>query len=155
MPGLDYFASGAPMVLIVAIRLSLAGTVAPALRRTRMLRMDLDHSRMTQVLNNLISNASKFSPFGSTVTVNMQPLDESVQIDVIDEGAGIDPAEAEAVFDPFYRIEDESVKKVPGTGLGLHVARTIVRQHGGDITIVKGNTSGTTLRVALPIVRDD
>jgi signal transduction histidine kinase len=63
----------------------------------------------------------------------------------------IDRGEAEAVFDPFYRVESDNVKRVPGTGLGLHVARTIVRQHGGDITIVPGETSGSTLRITLPL----
>jgi len=114
---------------------------------------DLDHSRMTQVLNNLISNASKFSPVDSTVTVTMDARDEGVMVEVSDEGTGIDSTEADAVFDPFYRIAAEAVKKVPGTGLGLHVARTIVRQHRGDITIVDCSTTGTTLRVTLPLVR--
>jgi signal transduction histidine kinase len=117
------------------------------------LRMDLDHSRMTKVLNNLISNASKFSPVDSTVTVTMDALDEGVMVEVSDEGTGIDSTEADAVFDPFYRIAAEAVKKVPGTGLGLHVARTIVRQHRSDITIVDCSTTGTTLRVTLPLVR--
>ena len=80
------------------------------------LRMDLDHSRMTQVLNNLISNASKFSTVDSTVTVTMDALDEGVMVEVSDEGTGIDSTEADAVFDPFYRIAAESVKKVPAPG---------------------------------------
>jgi signal transduction histidine kinase len=122
-----------------------------ALIGIKKLRLHLDHSRMTQVMNNLISNASKFSPPESTVTVSMELLDDGVQIDVADEGTGIDRGEAEAVFDPLYRVESDNVKRVPGTGLGLHVARTIVRQHGGDITIVPGETSGSTLRITLPL----
>jgi signal transduction histidine kinase len=114
------------------------------------LRLNLDHSRMTQVLNNLISNSSKFSPQGSTVTVKMTSSDDNAQIDVIDEGPGINSEEFETVFDPFYRIDNEAAKLVPGTGLGLYVARTIVRQHGGEVSIASG-TNGTTFRIVIPI----
>lgn len=115
------------------------------------LRLDLDHSRMTQVLNNLISNASKFSPSGSTITVSMQLLGTDIQIEVSDEGPGIKPDEVKSVFDPFYRIDNEATKLVPGTGLGLYVARTIVRQHGGDITVAQTESKGTTLRIVIPL----
>jgi len=113
------------------------------------LRLNLDHSRITQVLNNLISNSSKFSPKGSTVTVNLNALDDYAKIEVIDEGPGIDSEEFETVFDPFYRIDNEAAKLVPGTGLGLYVARTIVRQHGGEVAIAS-NSNGTTFRVTIP-----
>ncbi|MDP6665799.1 MAG: ATP-binding protein, partial [Dehalococcoidia bacterium] len=117
------------------------------------LLLDLDRSRMIQVLNNLVSNASKFSPQGSNITVDMQLLVKDVQIEVADEGPGIDPAESEVVFDPFYRADNEHIRAVPGTGLGLYVARTIVRQHGGDITVVPAKSKGTRLRIVLPLER--
>jgi signal transduction histidine kinase len=114
-------------------------------------RLELDESRMTQVLNNLIANASKFSPADSTISVELRSLERHVQLSISDEGPGIDPKEAEEVFNPFYRVDNETSKAVPGTGLGLYVARSIVRQHGGTISIAPNSKKGTTLRVVLPL----
>ncbi|NQW20191.1 MAG: GAF domain-containing protein [Chloroflexi bacterium] len=112
--------------------------------------LDIDSARMTQVLNNLISNASKFSPKDSTISVRIEKTEINVQIEISDEGPGIDQSDIESVFNPFYRSENEIAKLVPGTGLGLYVARMIVTQHGGEIAVVPDAPVGMTIRILLP-----
>lgn len=149
---------------VVALVQDVCESMAPVLQHRRQtidsdikiheLLLRLDHSRFTQVINNLISNASKFSPEDSRILVEMKNQDSEVRICVSDEGPGIAPEEEEAVFDPFYRIDAEAVRSVPGTGLGLYVARNIVRQHGGELAVVPGTTKGSTIQVTLPVTAD-
>ncbi|MEQ8673706.1 MAG: ATP-binding protein [Aggregatilineales bacterium] len=111
-----------------------------------------DPHRITQVIVNLVSNAAKYSPENTTITLSMKLIDdEHVQIDVTDEGVGISPKNRRILFQPFQRVYDER-KRVQGAGLGLVICKGIVEAHGGEIWIADSEGKGTTFSFTLPLV---
>jgi signal transduction histidine kinase len=111
-----------------------------------------DQGRLQRVLDNLVGNALKFSPEDGTVTVSLALEGDTVVIAVSDEGPGIEPAEHDAVFEPFHRTAAAAL--VPGTGLGLAIARQIVERHGGTIGLRSEPGHGATFTVRLPAMPD-
>jgi two-component system sensor histidine kinase MtrB len=111
-----------------------------------------DPLRVEQVLNNLVSNAIKYSPDGGSVRITVEPgLDrEEAVISVSDEGIGIPSSQVETIFQPFQRSRS-SKHDIPGIGLGLSVARRIVQAHAGRIHVESLPGQGSTFRVYLPI----
>ena len=114
-------------------------------------QVDGDRMRLSQMIDNLVSNAIKFTPAGGTVTVRTDRVDGEAVIEVRDSGLGIPAAERDQVFEPFYRTRGATERAVPGTGLGLSIAKTIVAAHGGRIEIDDGPVRGSTFRVSLPL----
>jgi PAS domain S-box-containing protein len=110
-----------------------------------------DASRLQQVLDNLISNAVKFSEAGGRVQVRATHDAREWRIDVADTGIGIPPAEVEHLFDRFFRASNARRAEVPGTGLGLPTAKAITELLGGRIEVASTVGSGTTFTVYLPI----
>jgi len=109
-----------------------------------------DPTLLEQVIVNLLDNAAKFSPEGSTVTVAASPAARQVLIEVTDEGPGIPVAERERVFDMFYRVRDRDQRR-PGTGLGLAICKGFVEAMGGTIAVRSGRESrGTRIVISLP-----
>ena len=108
-----------------------------------------DRRHIAQVLTNLIGNAIKFSRANSEILIRTWASDDSIFIEVCDEGPGLTEAEAATVFEPFVR--GNSVGGKEGTGLGLSIARGIVRDHGGDLTSRNQPTGGAAFRVEFPI----
>jgi signal transduction histidine kinase len=111
-----------------------------------------DERRIKQVLFNLLSNALKFTPEGGHVEVSMSTLEGSLAISVADTGIGIPRAELERIFESFYQIKRRpSSSKVPGSGLGLSLARQIIELHGGRIWAESdGEGKGSRLTFTLP-----
>lgn len=108
-----------------------------------------DGHRIEQVLANVVGNAIKHSPAGGKVRVAVEPKADTVEIAVQDEGVGMTPEEAGRIFEPFARAA--RVKDcVPGYGLGLFMARRIVEEHGGAMTVESVPSKGSTFRVVLP-----
>jgi signal transduction histidine kinase len=112
-----------------------------------------DALRIEQVLNNLISNAVKYSPNGGLVEVALSTSGDMAVISVKDEGLGISAADRPRLFEPFRRSKRDSESSIPGTGLGLFVARRIVEAHDGRIEVDSAEGKGTTVRVYLPRMR--
>jgi PAS domain S-box-containing protein len=108
-----------------------------------------DELRITQVLNNLITNAIKYSA-GGEVRVSAQVSPGAVTISVHDQGPGIAPQDRAHLFERFYRSESATKKSVPGTGLGLYLSRSIIRAHGGQIWLARSDESGSTFSFSLP-----
>jgi two-component system, OmpR family, sensor histidine kinase KdpD len=108
-----------------------------------------DPVQLDQVLTNLLENAARHSPVGGTVQVSVGRDDGAVQLRVVDQGPGIDTAEREKVFEPFYRGREDPER--PGSGLGLAIARAIVTAHGGQIWIEGGAAGGAAVVLELPI----
>ena len=100
-----------------------------------------------RALENLIDNAVTY---GQEAVVSLSETDEGVAIDIADRGPGIPTTEHEAVFAPFYRRERSRSRQTGGTGLGLTVARTIARRHGGDVTLLDRPDGGLIVRFMLP-----
>jgi signal transduction histidine kinase len=107
-----------------------------------------DH--LEQVLDNLVTNAIKFSPDGGTIRVSLRDAGEAVVLSVADPGVGIPPEQLEAIFDLFYQADDPVSRRTGGMGLGLYISREIVTRHGGRIWAESGPNQGSTFNVALP-----
>jgi signal transduction histidine kinase len=109
-----------------------------------------DKGRLFQLLDNLISNAIKFTPEGGRIDVRVVPADGVAVLEVSDTGIGLGPDEAELVFDRFFRSSRVVAQQVPGTGLGLFIARAIVDAHAGTVAAKTREDGGTTFHVELP-----
>ncbi len=109
-----------------------------------------DPSELERVMLGLLSNAIKFTQPGGVITIRAQREGGTARIAVIDTGLGIPEAELGEVFDPFFRSEIADRRAIPGTGLGLPIARTIVEQHGGSISCESEPGKGTAMTVTLP-----
>jgi signal transduction histidine kinase len=110
-----------------------------------------DRDRLAQALDNLISNALKFSARDATVTVRVRAEDGFVSVAVIDTGDGIPLVEQEHLFDRFARSETAIERGVPGAGLGLAVVKAIVEAHGGTVELSSVVGEGTTVAMRLPL----
>jgi signal transduction histidine kinase len=108
-----------------------------------------DATRLTQVLDNLLTNAIKFTPAGGTVTVAVTADDDRIRISVRDTGLGIPADEVPRIFERFFRASTTAA--VAGTGLGLPIVQTIVEAHGGAISVESDVGKGTTFSVDLPV----
>ncbi len=108
-----------------------------------------DEERLNQVINNLISNAVKYSTEGGRIQIRGQVRQDDVLICVIDEGPGIAKEDIPHVFDRFYRASD-SAQKTKGAGLGLYLAKAVVEAHGGNIWIDNQAKKGTSICFTLP-----
>jgi two-component system phosphate regulon sensor histidine kinase PhoR len=112
----------------------------------------IDPQRIKQVLNNLVTNAIKFTPPGGSVTVGARRHDEQFEmISVADTGYGIPPEDGQHVFERFYQSNHSEQSKMGGYGLGLSIAKLIVEQHGGTIGFDTILNKGTTFYFTLPI----
>ena len=109
-----------------------------------------DRDKIISALHNLISNAIKYTPRSGKVSVNAEVKQEMLVVEVVDNGIGIAEEEQERVFDKFVRSQDPRVEKVTGTGLGLTLAREVVRLHGGTITLQSELNKGSTFTITLP-----
>ena len=110
-----------------------------------------DRARLGQVLDNLVSNALKFTPEGGRATVSLEATDDSVLLEVADTGIGIAAGEQSRLFERFFRSSTATENAIPGTGLGLTITKAIVERHGGKIAIESVERKGTTVRVDLPL----
>jgi signal transduction histidine kinase len=111
-----------------------------------------DSLRIEQVITNLISNAIKYSPAGSSVEVQLESRGEELAMSVTDHGKGISEQDVARIFEPFRRV-GLSHETVPGVGLGLFVVRRIVEAHGGRIELESRLRHGSTFRFSLPTSR--
>jgi signal transduction histidine kinase len=108
-------------------------------------------ARLAQLLDNLVSNAIKFTPSGGDVVVKVTPGDGFACIQVSDTGIGIPDAERERLFERFFRSQSALERQIQGTGLGLYISKAIVDAHGGRIGVQSAEGEGTTFIVELPV----
>jgi len=113
-----------------------------------------DEGKLHQLLNNLISNACKYSPAGAPIEIEVREDDPYVLIRVKDRGKGIPPDMREKIFDRFYRIDNTDRRQAGGTGLGLALVREIVTAHHGEIRVVDNPGGGSIFEVRLPAARE-
>jgi signal transduction histidine kinase len=111
---------------------------------------EVDKDRILQVLDNLVSNAIKFSDSGTRVDVVVESTDESVVVSVRDRGQGIPEAEQERLFRPFSRTSVKATAGEESTGLGLAICRKIVEAHGGRISVQSEPGKGSVFAFSLP-----
>ncbi|MEX2375611.1 MAG: ATP-binding protein [Dehalococcoidia bacterium] len=110
----------------------------------------IDPQRITQILDNMLSNAEKYSPDGGTIRVQLQESHDAVEVQVSDEGIGIPADQLEEIFQPFVRGTNAASLNFPGTGLGLYIARAIAEAHGGVLLVESKERGGSTFTLRLP-----
>lgn len=110
-----------------------------------------DRDRVGQAIDNLLSNALKFTPSGGSVRVRLSISGDQVEIEVADSGMGIGDIDPNRIFERLYRSGSAIAQQVPGAGLGLTIALAIVEAHQGTIGVVKSDHDGTTFRITLPL----
>jgi signal transduction histidine kinase len=110
-----------------------------------------DPDRLSQILENLLDNAIRHSPAGSTVTVQVITGKDSITCKVSDQGSGIPSRHLPHIFERFYRVDEARDRNNGGTGLGLAIAQAIVRAHGGQISALSEPSSGSTFTFTLPV----
>jgi signal transduction histidine kinase len=113
--------------------------------------MTADKGRIFQLLDNLVSNAIKFTPDGGDVRVSVTPSGDAVRLEVTDTGMGIPSDEQRHLFERFFRSSAASERQIQGTGLGLYIARAIVEAHGGEISFESEPGRGTAFRIEMPV----
>ncbi len=112
----------------------------------------VDAQRITQVLINLVGNAAKYSPAGTTIRVTARHQGDAVKVTVADEGLGIAPEDMPFVFEAFRRGSNGSARQTKGAGLGLAICKGLVEAHGGRIGFEQNTYSGATISFTLPVV---
>ncbi len=125
-----------------------------SIRRIQDAVVQGDKDMLDRVLDNLISNALKYTPEGGKIIVESVRLKDKALIYVQDTGIGIPPQDLHHVFERFYRVDKGRSRRLGGSGLGLALAREITEQHGGTISIESNLGAGTTVTVTLPIVKE-
>ena len=110
-----------------------------------------DESLLRRMFTNLLDNAVKYTPAAGLLELRASTVDGSYLVEVEDSGPGIPVGEREQIFDRFFRSEAARARKdSDGAGLGLAIAQYVARAHGGDVTLVKSDPSGSRFRVTLP-----
>ncbi|HEX7758984.1 MAG TPA: ATP-binding protein [Caulobacteraceae bacterium] len=136
------------LVEVVADDAAAMGDETPVTGEDRPIIVDGDPSALTRLFGNLVDNALKY---GKSPQIQVFQADDHAVVEVADEGPGLPGSELERVFDPFYRSDPARTLTTDGVGLGLAVARSIARAHGGDIVLRAKAPSGLIARVSLPL----
>jgi two-component system sensor histidine kinase VicK len=115
--------------------------------------VNADRDKIGQVLNNLISNAVKYSAFGTTINVACQTIDGSAKVSVKDQGMGIKPKDLSNIFDRYYRVVGGHMHSISGFGIGLYLCAEIIRRHDGEIWAESEFGKGSTFIFTLPLAK--
>ena len=116
--------------------------------------IEIDTDKMTQVIDNILNNAIKYSPDGGKITVSMKTTDDQMILSISDQGLGIPKQDLPRIFDRFYRVDRARSRSQGGTGLGLSIAKEIIKQHKGFIWAKSEYGKGSTFTIVLPYDKD-
>ena len=116
--------------------------------------IEIDTDKMTQVIDNILNNAIKYSPDGGKITVSMKTTDDQMILSIKDQGLGIPKQDLPKIFDRFYRVDRARSRAQGGTGLGLAIAKEIIKQHNGFIWAKSEYGKGSTFTIVLPYDKD-
>jgi signal transduction histidine kinase len=148
-----------PVELSEIVRTTAESFTPAVLAKRQTVQLDLapqaritgDAHRLRQVIWNLVSNATKFTPEGGSITLRVALKDTRVELEVADTGEGIEPAFLPYVFDRFRQGDSSTTRRHGGLGLGLSLVRHLVEAHGGTVTASSpGEGGGATITVRLP-----
>jgi len=129
-----------------AKRIAMTVTTAPDLPP-----LDVDSESMSDAICNLIDNAVKYSPEGSTVAIWLDRAGPDVRVTVADEGVGVLPADARRIFEPFFRSRRGDHANVHGTGLGLSLVKATAEAHGGTVAVESDGARGSRFVLTVPV----
>ena len=116
--------------------------------------IEIDTDKMTQVIDNILNNAIKYSPDGGKITVTMKTTDDQMILSISDQGLGIPKQDLPRIFDRFYRVDRARSRAQGGTGLGLAISKEIIKQHKGFIWAKSEYGKGSTFTIVLPYDKD-
>ena len=116
--------------------------------------IEIDTDKMTQVIDNILNNAIKYSPDGGKIKVTMKTTDDQMILSISDQGLGIPKQDLPRIFDRFYRVDRARSRAQGGTGLGLSIAKEIIKQHNGFIWAKSEYGKGSTFTIVLPYDKD-
>ena len=116
--------------------------------------IEIDTDKMTQVIDNILNNAIKYSPDGGKITVSMKTTEDQMILSIKDQGLGIPKQDLPKIFDRFYRVDRARSRAQGGTGLGLAIAKEIIKQHNGFIWAKSEYGKGSTFTIVLPYDKD-
>ncbi|TYU74057.1 cell wall metabolism sensor histidine kinase WalK [Listeria monocytogenes] len=112
--------------------------------------IEIDEDKVMQVLDNIISNANKYSPDGGRISFYLKKFEDEIEVSITDEGLGVPDEDLANVFDRFFRVDKARSREMGGTGLGLAIAREVIEAHGGRIWAERNKTKGTIIKFTLP-----
>ncbi|EAH4337296.1 cell wall metabolism sensor histidine kinase WalK [Listeria monocytogenes] len=112
--------------------------------------IEVDEDKVMQVLDNIISNANKYSPDGGRISFYLKKFEDEIEVSIADEGLGVPDEDLANVFDRFFRVDKARSREMGGTGLGLAIAREVIEAHGGRIWAERNKTKGTIIKFTLP-----
>ncbi|HBJ9131567.1 TPA: cell wall metabolism sensor histidine kinase WalK [Listeria monocytogenes] len=112
--------------------------------------IEIDEDKVMQVLDNIISNANKYSPDGGRISFYLKKFEDEIEVSIADEGLGVPDEDLANVFDRFFRVDKARSREMVGTGLGLAIAREVIEAHGGRIWAERNKTKGTIIKFTLP-----
>ncbi|OFE69790.1 cell wall metabolism sensor histidine kinase WalK [Listeria monocytogenes] len=112
--------------------------------------IEIDEDKVMQVLDNIISNANKYSPDGGRISFYLKKFEDEIEVSIADEGLGVPDEDLANVFDRFFRVDKARLREMGGTGLGLAIAREVIEAHGGRIWAERNKTKGTIIKFTLP-----
>jgi signal transduction histidine kinase len=113
-----------------------------------------DERRIAQVVDNLLTNAARYSPEATPITLDARAVNGGVEVRVVDQGIGIPPEKQDQVFEKFFRVDASDTRRFAGTGLGLAICRGIVQAHGGEIWVQSEPGHGSTFAFRLPTCQE-
>ncbi|WP_163651687.1 cell wall metabolism sensor histidine kinase WalK [Listeria sp. PSOL-1] len=120
--------------------------------------IEIDEDKIMQVLDNIISNANKYSPDGGQIDFYLKKYQDEIEVSISDQGLGIPEEDLEKVFERFFRVDKARSREMGGTGLGLAIAAEVIKAHDGRIWAERNKDHGTTIRFTLPyseLLEDD
>ncbi|EDN9129883.1 cell wall metabolism sensor histidine kinase WalK [Listeria monocytogenes] len=112
--------------------------------------IEIDEDKVMLVLDNIISNANKYSPDGGRISFYLKKFEDEIEVSIADEGLGVPDEDLANVFDRFFRVDKARSREMGGTGLGLAIAREVIEAHGGRIWAERNKTKGTIIKFTLP-----
>ncbi|HAA8680618.1 TPA_asm: cell wall metabolism sensor histidine kinase WalK [Listeria monocytogenes] len=112
--------------------------------------IEIDEDKVMQVLDNIISNANKYSPDGGRISFYLKKFEDEIEVSIADEGLGVPDEDLANVFDRFFRVGKARSREMGGTGLGLAIAREVIEAHGGRIWAERNKNKGTIIKFTLP-----
>ncbi|EAH0006712.1 cell wall metabolism sensor histidine kinase WalK [Listeria monocytogenes] len=112
--------------------------------------IEIDEDKVMQVLDNIISNANKYSPDGGRISFYLKKFEDEIEVSIADEGLGVPDEDLANVFDRFFRVDKARSREMGGTGLGLAIAREVIEAHGGRIWAERNKIKGTIIKFTLP-----
>ncbi|EEO2744475.1 cell wall metabolism sensor histidine kinase WalK [Listeria monocytogenes] len=112
--------------------------------------IEIDEDKVMQVLDNIISNANKYSPDGGRISFYLKKFEDEIEASIADEGLGVPDEDLANVFDRFFRVDKARSREMGGTGLGLAIAREVIEAHGGRIWAERNKNKGTIIKFTLP-----